>query len=74
MPDRNSQNCGCQKGPNQWVGNIYQHLSEANAPLAMSYVPYQSWETPYEPCTALKEGTVFQSLCKPFCGKGGKCW
>ncbi|MCD8012691.1 MAG: spore coat associated protein CotJA [Lachnospiraceae bacterium] len=74
MSDIKHQGCGCQDGRNIRVDSVYHHLTEADAPLAMSYVPYQRWETPYDPCTALKVGTVFQSLCKPFCGKGGKCW
>ena len=40
--------------------------------LAMAYVPYQSWEEPMRAGDALRAGTVFPSLVKPFCmGKGG---
>ncbi|MCC8100823.1 MAG: spore coat associated protein CotJA [Clostridiales bacterium] len=73
MSDIQSQSCGCMDTQNAMVDSVYYHLTEADVPLAMSYLPYQTWETPYDPCTALKVGTVFQSLCKPFCGKGGKC-
>jgi len=73
MSDIQSQSCGCLGRENALTDSVYYHLTEADAPLAMSYVPYQQWEMLYDPCTALKVGTVFESLCKPFCGKGGKC-
>ena len=41
----------------------------ASTPLAMSYVPYQVWETPYETDVALQRGTIFRSLDKPFIGE-----
>ncbi|MCD7817990.1 MAG: spore coat associated protein CotJA [Lachnospiraceae bacterium] len=74
MSDLKGQSCGCREQSNPRVDSIYYHLSEADTPLAMSYVPFQHWEAPYDQCTALKVGTVFQDLCKPFCGKGGKRW
>lgn len=37
--------------------------------LAMAFVPRQSWETPYEFDVALKRGTIFPSLDKPFLGE-----
>ncbi|MCD7833520.1 MAG: spore coat associated protein CotJA [Lachnospiraceae bacterium] len=74
MSDIQSQSCGFMGGENALVDSVYDHLTAADAPLAMSYVPCQQWEILYDPCTALKVGTVFESLCKPFCGKGGKCW
>lgn len=42
-------------------------------PLAMAYVPFQSWEKPYDMYTALSRGTIFQSLDKPFIGEGALC-
>lgn len=36
------------------------------APLAMSYVPWQSWEALYDESTALTRGTAFPSLDLPF--------
>ncbi|HIR28905.1 MAG TPA: spore coat associated protein CotJA [Candidatus Choladousia intestinigallinarum] len=48
-------------------------MAMANAPLAMGYVPTQAWETPFQPCKGLSLGTIFPSLCYPFCGKGGRC-
>ena len=40
-----------------------------DTPLAMAYVPYQVWETPYEEDVALQRGTIFRSLDKPFIGE-----
>jgi hypothetical protein len=39
-----------------------------NMVLAMAYVLNQEWETPYEVNEALKRGTLFPSLDKPFLG------
>jgi hypothetical protein len=38
--------------------------------LAMAFVPLQSWETPYDYPYALDRGTVFESLDKPWIGRG----
>ena len=41
----------------------------ATAPIAMAYVPRQTWKTVYEPETALRVGTVFPELDLPLlCG------
>lgn len=37
-------------------------------PLAMSYVPWQTWGNLYEPCEALHQGTIFKELNLKFCG------
>lgn len=42
-------------------------------PLAMAYVPWQTFYKTYDHATALSLGTVFPELCMPFCGKGGAC-
>ncbi len=47
------------------------HLKESPMVLAMASVPVQTWETPYEAATALKQGTVFPSLDLPFYVTGG---
>ena len=36
------------------------------APLAMAYVPRQHWNTVYDPCQALRNGTIFPELNLPF--------
>ena len=35
---------------------------EQNYPIAMAYVPWQQWSTPYTPDQALKHGTIFPEL------------
>lgn len=73
MSEIQSLDCGCTNAESSRVSEIYYHLAEAQAPLAMAYVPYQQWESTYDLCTALQVGTVFPCLHKPFCGKGGSC-
>lgn len=41
-------------------------------PNAMAYVPCQEFDDTYDLCYAFQAGTIFPSLCKPFCGKGGR--
>lgn len=45
----------------------------AGMPLAMAYVPWQSFHHTFDLCRAFQEGTIFPELCKPFCGKRGVC-
>ena len=49
---------------------MYTHVDHMEP--AMAYVPYQDFTTTYDLGYALKVGTVFPQLCKPFCGKRGK--
>ncbi len=53
--------------------NIYTGVTPLpeNTVTAMAYVPFQTDTTQYAPETALKEGTLFANLNKPFLG--GKC-
>lgn len=37
--------------------------------LGMAYVPWQSWETPYELPVGFSRGTIFPKLDKPFIGE-----
>lgn len=73
MQERNSSDCGCRQHPGSRVSEIYHHMSMADAPLAMGYVPTQTWGRTYEACQGLHAGTIFPCLHKPFCGKGGAC-
>ena len=41
-------------------------------PLAIATVTMQPWETPYDAATALKQGTIFPCLDKPFYVTGGE--
>ena len=38
-------------------------------PLTMAYVPWQQFAETYEPAKALKVGTIFPELDKPFYGR-----
>ncbi len=51
--------------------SIYAGLQKM--PLAMAYVPSQTFKTTFEPCKALQAGTVFPELYKPFCGERRCC-
>ena len=73
-PNNSACGCGHASGSMSKVAEIYHHLSESGAPLAMAYVPYQSWKPADDLCRSLNAGTIFPALRKPFCGKGGKCW
>lgn len=39
-------------------------------PLAMAYVPWQTWGNLYKPEDGLMQGTIFEELDKPFTGRG----
>lgn len=45
-------------------------MNKKNPPqvVGMTYVPWQHWGEVYEPCRALKYGTLFPILNKPFVG------
>ena len=68
---RNTTDCSCTipgvKGKKHEMFSHLQYLEPA-----MAYVPYQDFTTTYDLGYALKVGTVFPQLCKPFCGKRGK--
>ena len=38
-------------------------------PYAMAYVPFQTWQKPYDCEAALSRGTIFPALDKPFIGE-----
>lgn len=40
--------------------------------LAIVTIPMQPWEQPYDPVTALKNGTIFPCLNLPFFETGGE--
>lgn len=56
-----SESEGCARVPDS--------LFPQNPVLAIAYVAFQPWETPYEPDVALSRGTFFPSLDKPFIGE-----
>lgn len=44
-----------------------------DAVVAMAYVPWQQLEEVYEPENALRNGTIFPELNKPFLMGGKRC-
>ncbi len=42
-------------------------------PVAMAYVPWQYFQEVYDPDKALRCGTIFPELNKPFLGRRGAC-
>ncbi len=63
MPARNERSCGC----NSNSACIDDPLS--GLPVAMAYVPWQTWKDLYEIDKALEVGTIFEELDKPFLGR-----
>ena len=56
----------CKKEPSMFHGL-------QNLPVAMAYVPCQTFKTTFELCKALQLGTIFPELFKPFCGERRGC-
>ncbi len=51
--------------------NTVPSAPASSQPLAISSVPVQTWEQPYDPASALKHGTIFPGLNLPFYASGG---
>ncbi|MEG2395889.1 MAG: spore coat associated protein CotJA [Oscillospiraceae bacterium] len=64
------ENCDCNN-----INEISEYKGVSSLPkvttVTMAYVPFQTDTTMYDDETALKNGTAFPSLDKPFLG--GKC-
>lgn len=45
----------------------------SNKPLAMAYVPWQSFENVLDASCGLKQGTIFEDLIFPFVGSQAAC-
>ena len=56
--------------PSRPCCNIYDHDKLSGLSIAMAYVPWQKWQNLYNRQAALKNGTLFEELNKPF--KGGQ--
>ena len=68
---RNTTDCSCTiPGVKEKKHKMFSHLQYLEP--AMAYVPCQNFAMTYDLSYALKVGTVFPQLCKPFCGKRGK--
>ena len=46
-------------------------VATGTMPIAMAYVPWQSWRHIYEAGKGFHRGTIFEELDLPFKGKGG---
>ncbi|MGN0165757.1 MAG: spore coat associated protein CotJA [Lachnospiraceae bacterium] len=45
------------------------HMNENKEfPIAMAYVPWQTWGNLYDTCDAMYQGTIFKELNLRFCG------
>lgn len=77
QPERNCENrhnsekeCDCQMpGTKSRDPEMYSHLEHLEP--AMAYVPCQKYDETFDIAYALRVGTIFPQLCKPFCGKRG---
>lgn len=65
MEERSMENCH--------MNDCSMEERSMQKPLAMGYVPMQTWSEPLPIGRALRIGTIFEELHKPFCGKGGAC-
>lgn len=48
-------------------------MNLSNKPLAMAYVPWQSFENVMDGGCGLKQGTIFEDLIFPFVGPQAAC-
>lgn len=63
---------GCERNRNRCDDDCSRERDMLyGVPLAMGYVPWQNFECTYEPAQALKAGTIFPELDKPFFGRRG---
>lgn len=80
MPENTSRNTcpSCQMRTPDRRDNCQEQMPRrrdmmANMPLAMAYVPWQTFAETFDLCKALQVGTIFPELCLPFCGTRRKC-
>ena len=67
-------NCNCQPNNKPSLARPTPYnipCPASNQELAMAYVPWQYFKNLYEPDQALRCGTIFQDLYKPFYGSMG---
>ena len=62
-----SNPCCCET--NNKPSTACQPEESFTKPLAMAYVPIQSWKCLYEPCEAIYKGTLFKELNLDFLGR-----
>lgn len=61
--------CRCHRESSRRADSM--PLSEM--PVAMAYVPWQTFGETFDLCKALQVGTIFPELCLPFCGIRRRC-
>lgn len=67
-------NCNCNSLNSDYsCVSGFKQSDCANMTIAMAYVPWQQFRNLYDLDRALKVGTIFAELDKPFTGKGGMC-
>lgn len=64
MEDRKISYSGCCETAMKNVDSL---------PLAMAYVPWQTWGHIYKAEEALMQGTIFEELNQPFTGRRCSC-
>lgn len=67
----NGENCGTGNGSAGSAGGVSGTIPLDELPLAMAYVPRQTWKTTYPVEEALVRGTIFPELDLPFTGRRG---
>lgn len=48
-------------------------MNLSNKPIAMAYVPWQTFENVMDGCAGLAHGTIFEDLVFPFIGAQAAC-
>ena len=61
-----SRSSGCEFCDRQQAAQRGAFPFQSRQAVAMAYVPVQTDTQMYEPCRALQQGTLFESLDKPF--------
>lgn len=61
------QTCARQMPAQVSDGTAYENICAY--PIAMAYVPLQTFQTTFDLNRSLEVGTIFPELHKPFCGK-----
>ena len=67
MPCQNTQvmnECSCNERQENTCENDFSEF-----PLAMAYVPWQSWGNLYDNCKGFARGTIFKDLDLDFLGR-----
>lgn len=64
MQQRTTPSCGCEQKAEP-IKECKEKKKDEYV-LGMAYVPWQQWRDLYEPDCALRIGTIFKELDKPF--------